>query len=46
MNRNRQKPQWAKHVQPHNVKDMATKSRSKIVHRSKGGNPDGRANRD
>lgn len=49
MNRNRQlstATYGPRHVQPHNPREMATKSRSKIVHRSKGGNPDGRANRD
>ena len=48
MNRNRQKPRCARHVQPHNPWGMATKKRSKICHTryTRGGNPDGRANRD
>ena len=51
MNRNRQlstATYGPRHVQPHNPWGMATKSRSKICHTryTRGGNPDGRANRD
>lgn len=50
MNRNRQLSEGTygkRHVQPHNPWSMATKSRSKIQHTkaTRGGNPDGRANK-
>jgi len=51
MNRNRKlstATYGPRHVQPHNPYSMATKSGMKKMHtdKTRGGNPDGRANRD
>ena len=51
MNRNRKlstATYGPRHVQPHNPYGAATKSRRKLMHTSetRGGNPDGRANKD